>query len=109
MAEETYKIFDNIVGLRDMTDEEKSIRDAEIKDWNDNKSNRQISEIREIRNQKLTETDHLALSDNVLSDDMKNFRKKMRDIPQDYSEDKYDELLARDSDGKLTHTVWEKP
>jgi len=109
MAEETYKIFDNIVGLRDMTDEEKSIRDAEIKDWNDNKSNRQISEIREIRNQKLTETDHLALSDNVLSDDMKNFRKKMRDIPQDYSEADYDDLLARDDNSNLTHSVWSKP
>ena len=46
MVEETYKIFDNIVGLRDMTDEEKTIRDAELKDWNDNKSNRQIDFIR---------------------------------------------------------------
>ena len=109
MAEETYKIFDNIVGLRDMTDEEKSIRDAEIKDWNDNKSNRQISEIREIRNQKLTETDHLALSDNVLTDEIKAFRKSMRDIPQDYSADKYDELLARDDNSNLTHSVWSKP
>ena len=55
------------------------------------------------------ETDYLALSDNVLSDEMKAFRKSMRDIPQDYSADKYDELLARDEQGNLTHTVWEKP
>ena len=68
-----------------------------------------LEKIRSIRDSKLTETDHLALSDNVLNDDMKNFRKSMRDIPQDYSADKYDELLARDSDGKLTHSVWEKP
>ena len=34
----------------------------------------------------------------------------MRDIPQDYSvEDKYDELLARDEQGNLTHSVWSKP
>ena len=109
MNDVVYKIYDNIVGLRDMTDEEKSIRDAELKDWNDNKSNRQISEIREIRLQKLIETDYLAMSDNVLSDDMKNFRKKMRDIPQDYSEADYDDLLARDELGNLTHTVWSKP
>ena len=29
--------------------------------------------------------------------------------PQDYSEDKYDELLARDDNGNLTHSVWSKP
>ena len=109
MVEETYKIFDNIVGLRDMTDEEKTIRDAELKDWNDNKSNRQISEIREIRNQKLSETDYLAMTDNTMSEEMKTYRQSMRDIPQDYSADKYDELLARDEQGNLTHTVWSKP
>ena len=36
-------------------------------------------------------------------------RKSWRDIPQDYSEDKYDELLAKDELGNLTHTVWSKP
>ena len=109
MVEETYKIFDNIVGLRDMTDEEKTIRDAELKDWNDNKSNRQISEIREIRNQKLSETDYLAMTDNTMSEEMKTYRQSMSDIPQDYSEADYDDLLARDEQGNLTHTVWSKP
>jgi len=49
------------------------------------------------------------LSDNTLSDEMKAFRKSMRDIPQNYDSSKYDELLAIDSDGKLTHSIWEKP
>ena len=49
------------------------------------------------------------MSDNTMSDEMKAFRKSMRDIPQDYSADKYDELLARDEQGNLTHTVWSKP
>ena len=44
-----------------------------------------------------------------MSDEMKAFRKSMRDIPQDFSEDKYDELLARNSEGNLTHSVWSKP
>ena len=34
---------------------------------------------------------------------------RFRKIPQDYSVDKYDELLARNEQGKLTHTIWEKP
>ena len=40
---------------------------------------------------------------------MSTYRQALRDIPQDYSEDKYDELLARDDDGNLTHSVWSKP
>jgi len=104
------KYHHNINGVKvDFTAEEEAARDAEIKAWNDAKSTRQIKEIRDIRNQKLSETDYLAMSDNTMSDNMKNFRKSMRDIPQDYSADKYNELLARDDDGNLTHSVWSKP
>ena len=104
------KYHHNINGVKvDFTAEEEAARDAEIKAWNDTKSTRQIKEIRDIRNQKLSETDYLAMSDNTMSDNMKNFRKSMRDIPQDYSADKYNELLARDDDGNLTHSVWSKP
>ena len=100
----------NINGVEvDFTPEEEAIKDAEAKAWNDAKADRKLAEIRELRNRKLSETDYLAMSDNTMSDEIKAFRKSMRDIPQDYSADKYDELLARDSDGKLTHTVWEKP
>ena len=94
---------------REATETEKADIIARNKAWEDDKPNRQLSQIREIRNEKLSETDYFAMSDNTMSDEMKAFRKSMRDIPQDYSADKYDELLARDSDGKLTHTVWEKP
>jgi len=101
-----YKVNDNGT-IRDMTDAEKALIDSSQKPIDLNAL--KLNDIREIRNRKLSETDYLAMSDNVLNDDMKNFRKSMRDIPQDYSADKYDELLARDSDGKLTHSVWEKP
>ena len=94
---------------REATETEKADIIARNKAWEDDKPNRQLSQIREIRNEKLSETDYFAMSDNTMSDEMKAFRKSMRDIPQDYSADKYDELLARDIDGKLTHTVWEKP
>ena len=77
--------------------------------WRNDAPKRKLAEIRQIRNQKLSETDYFAMSDNIMSDDMIDFRKQMRDIPQDFSEDKYDELLARDEQGNLTHTVWEKP
>tara|TARA_X000000950_G_C13732058_1_gene584735 strand:- start:412 stop:729 length:318 start_codon:yes stop_codon:yes gene_type:complete len=101
----------NIDGVsREMTAEEQAEYDAQQLAWETTgKKSLQLKSIRELRNQKLSETDYLATSDNVMSDEMKAFRKSMRDVPQNFDEDKYDELLARDSDGKLTHTVWEKP
>jgi|TARA_R100000458_G_C8198903_1_gene190052 hypothetical protein len=69
----------------------------------------QLREIRMLRNQKLEETDMYALQDVELSEDMKNYRKNLRNVPQDYSEEQYDELLATDEQGNLTHTVWSKP
>ena len=96
-------------GLVELTAEEIAEANARDKAWEDDKPNRQIKKIREIRNRKLQETDYLAMSDNTMSDEMKAFRKSMRDIPQDYSADKYYELLATDENNNLTHSVWSKP
>ena len=93
----------------EMTDEEKQTLVDEWNAWESKSGERKLEQIRVIRNQKLSETDYFAMSDNTMSDEIKAFRKSMRDIPQDYSADKYDELLARDEQGNLTHTVWSKP
>ena len=102
----SYKINQNGV-IRDATPEEKAEIDSLQKPLDLNAI--KLADIREIRNQKLSETDYLAMSDNTMSDEMKAFRKSMRDIPQDYSADKYDELLATDENNNLTHSVWSKP
>ena len=94
---------------RDATSEEQAWLDDLQTTYTNDAPNRKIAEIRKIRNQKLSETDYLAMSDNTMSDEMKTYRQSMRDIPQDYSETDYDELLARDEQGNLTHTVWSKP
>ena len=101
----------NIDGVsREMTAEEQAEYDAQQLAWETTgKKNLKLKSIREIRNQKLSETDYLATSDNTMSDEMKTYRQSMRDIPQDYSEADYDDLLARDEQGNLTHTVWSKP
>ena len=93
----------------EMTDEEKQTLVDEWNAWESKSGERKLEQIRVIRNQKLSETDYLAMSDNTMSDEMKAFRKSMRDIPQNYSSDKYDELLARNDKGELTHSVWSKP
>ena len=93
----------------EMTEEEKQARVDEWNAWNNASGNRKLNEIKSIRNQKLQETDFYALSDVTMSDAMTTYRQNLRNIPQDYSEADYDDLLARDEQGNLTHTVWSKP
>ena len=104
----TTKIVNNDVV--NLTDDE---RQAVLKDWNEyeqEKTDNKIVVIREIRNQKLSETDYLALSDVTMSDAVKTWRQTLRDLPQNNTtEEKYDELLAKDCDGNLTNSVWTKP
>ena len=96
-------------GRREMTAEEQAKYDARQIEWDNESSARKLAEIKKERNRKLQETDFYALSDVTMSSEMSTYRQKMRDLPQDYSEDKYDELLARDEQGNLTHSVWSKP
>ena len=104
------KVFDNIVGLRDMTADEQAQYDKDVADWNSKSVDRKLSKIRLYRNRKLIETDYLALSDVTMSDAMKTWRQTLRDLPQNNTtEAKYDELLAKDSNGNLTNSVWTKP
>ena len=45
-----------------------------------------------------------------LTDEMKSYRKGLRDIPQNNTtEEQYDLLLARDEQGNLTNAIWSKP
>ena len=91
------------------TPEEEALKDAEEKAWADKSAERKLNYIKEIRLQKLKETDYMANSDYTMPDDVKTWRQTMRDIPANYTtEAKYDEILAVDADGNLTHSVWSK-
>ena len=96
--------------LIQFTAEEETARDLEEKQFADGSADRKLGWIKEIRLQKLQETDFYALSDVTMSDAMSTYRQNLRNIPQDYTtEDEYDLLLARDEQGNLTHSVWSKP
>jgi len=91
-----------------------TLTDEEETAWNNRPSDlsldEKLQEIKNIRLQKLQETDYLANSDVTMPDKIKTWRQSLRDLPQNNTtEEQYDALLARDSDGKLTHTVWSKP
>jgi|TARA_R100000388_G_scaffold32947_1_gene25674 hypothetical protein len=97
--------------IREATaEEQKEIDDRQAKALAE-KPAKKLSMIRYIRNQKLLETDWKVTSAKEqgtnLSTSFKNWRQGLRDIPTTYTtESEYDELLARDEDGKLTHSVW---
>ena len=82
----------------------------EITAWENKSSERKLEQIKEIRLQKLQETDYLANSDVTMPDNIKTWRQSLRDLPQNNTtEEQYDALLARDSDGNLTNSIWSKP
>ena len=64
-----------------LTDEEETAIDAEEKAWEDAKPTRAFVSLRRERNQLLQETDFYAGSDVTMSDDMKAYRKALRDLP----------------------------
>mgnify|MGYP005997210581 CR=1 FL=1 len=101
---------DGVLTERDMTPEEKTDYDNSVTDFNNKSGDRKLAQIKQIRLEKLIETDYLANSDVTMPDYIKTWRQTLRDLPANHTdEDAYDLLLARDSDGKLTHSVWTQP
>ena len=92
----------------DYTAEEQAVYD----DYNSTEkvAARKLEQIKKIRLEKLQETDYLANSDVTMPDNIKTWRQSLRDLPQNNTtEEQYDALLARDSDGNLTNSIWSKP
>ena len=76
--------------------------------WNNDSANRKLKGIKELRQQKLEETDWWVLRGDI-TDEQKAWRQGLRDIPQNYTtEAEYDLILARDENKQLTHAVWSK-
>ena len=74
--------YHNINGNKvQFTAEEETARDAEEKAWADGAVARAQANIRSRRNRLLAETDFYALSDVTMSDEMKKYRKDLRDLP----------------------------
>ena len=103
----TNKYVHNINGVEvPFTEAEITARKAEEAEATNDAS--KLKRIKMVRLQKLQETDWWVLRGNM-TDAQTQYRQKLRDIPTDYNSSKYDELLATDADGKLTHSVWTKP
>jgi chromosome segregation ATPase len=66
--------------LMDMTSAEIAEKQAEEAAWEAGAFDRAMEDLRAKRNNLLKDTDHLALSDQTLSDDMRTYRQALRDI-----------------------------
>tara|TARA_E500000318_G_C3441559_1_gene165186 strand:+ start:160 stop:450 length:291 start_codon:yes stop_codon:yes gene_type:complete len=65
----------------DFTDAEETARDAVEKAWNDAAPDRAFDELRNKRNMLLAQSDWRAVADLTISDEWKDYRKKLRDLP----------------------------
>ena len=73
-------------------------------------ADRKLAEIKQIRLEKLEATDYMANSDYTMPSYIKTWRQTLRDIPANHTdENAYDLLLARNSDGELTNSIWTQP
>ena len=78
--------YHNINGNRvQFTAEEEAARDAEEANWEAGAFDRAIKDLRQRRNALLSLTDFYALSDVTMSDEMKQYRKDLRDITEGLS------------------------
>ena len=103
------RFVDGIV--RDLTTEEQAEYEARNTAWENESAERKLAQIKQMRLERLQETDWYSNSDVTMPDNIKTWRQSLRDIPQDFStEEQYDLLLARHEEtGELTHSIWSKP
>ena len=64
----------------DLTSEEQTAYDNKVTAWNNGALDRALKDLRDKRNQLISETDYLALPDVVMSEDMTTYRQALRDI-----------------------------
>ena len=76
-----YNAETNTSELVDLTTEQQTAYDNNIISWNNGALDRALTRLREKRNQLLEKTDWMANSDVTMSDDWKNYRKQLRDLP----------------------------
>ena len=65
-----------------LTAEEETQRAQEEADWEAGAFDRAIADLRQRRNALLSSTDFYALSDVIMSDEMKQYRQDLRDITE---------------------------
>ena len=99
----------NGVRVQLTTEEENALNEREAA-WAKGSATRKLNQIKNIRLQKLKQTDYMANSDYTMPDYIKTWRQTLRDLPQNNTtESQYDTLLEQNADGSLKNSVWTQP
>ena len=94
----------------EITGDEKTQLKADRTAFANKSGERKLEVIKQLRLDRLKETDWYSNSDVTMPDNIKTWRQSLRDIPANHTdEDAYDLLLARNDAGELTHSIWSKP
>ena len=88
-------ITPNGVEKVEITGSEKTQLEADRLTWNNASGDRKLTQIKQMRLEKLIETDYLANSDVTMPDNVKTWRQTLRDLPANHTDEAaYDALLA---------------
>ena len=106
--------YNNIITLEgvtrtEITGEELTKLEADRTAFANKSGERKLEVIKQLRLDRLQSTDYMANSDVTMPDYIKTWRQSLRDIPANNDSSKYDDLLKRDDNGNLTHTIWTQP
>ena len=107
--------YNNIITLEgvtrvEITGEELTKLEADRTAFANKSGERKLEVIKQLRLDRLKETDWYSNSDVTMPENIKTWRQNLRNLPQDFStEEEYDLLLNRNEQGKLTHSIWSKP
>ncbi len=82
----TRDVWNNgVLTVEEITGDELVALQAEDTAWANGQAERNLAALRAERDQRLAETDYLALSDNTLSAEMTTYRQALRDITDSYT------------------------
>ena len=96
--------------LVDMTESEIQEYNERNTAWNNASADRKLEQIKQMRLERLRETDWMSNSDVTMPDYVKTWRQTLRDLPQNNTtESQYDTLLEQNADGSLKNSVWTQP
>ena len=96
--------------LVDMTESEIQEYNERNTAWNNASADRKLTQIKQMRLEKLQSTDWMSNSDVTMPDYIKTWRQTLRDLPQNNTtESQYDTLLEQNADGSLKNSVWTQP
>ena len=110
MKKHVYNVKTGVSEIVDLTEAEKTANLDGFSSLEEKATARKLEKIKNLRLARLQKTDWMSYSDVTMPSYIKTWRQTLRDLPQNNTTDsQYNTLLAKDSNGNLTNSVWTQP